>query len=161
MAQTLAQLARAKQFTKLDANSGFWQIPLDPASSLFTTFITPFGRYQFNRLPFGISSAPEHFQRRMTEALTGLAGTVCMMDDILVHGASREEHDQRLEAVLKRLSSLGITLNAEKCTFAQNCVKFLGHVIDNLGIRLDPKSMLSSDSRHPLLLEISDVFWGW
>ena len=136
--QTLAQLAGAKLFTKLDANSGFWQIPLDPISSLLTTFITPFGRYRFNRLPFGISSAPEHFQRRMMEALTGLAGTVCMMDDILVHGATQEEHDQRLEAVLERLSSLGMTLNAEKCTFAQSSVKFLGHVIDNLGIRPDP-----------------------
>ena len=57
-----------------------------------------------------------------------------MMDDILVHGATQEEHDQRLEAVLERLLSLGMTLNAEKCTFAQSSVKFLGHVIDNLGI---------------------------
>ena len=136
--QTLAQLAGAKLFTKLDANSGFWQIPLDPASSLLTTFITPFGRYRFNRLPFGISSAPEHFQRRMSEALAGLAGTVCMMDDILIHGASREEHDQRLETVLQRLANLGMTLNAEKCTFAQTSVKFLGHVIDGQGIRPDP-----------------------
>ncbi|KAL7872233.1 hypothetical protein SRHO_G00072160 [Serrasalmus rhombeus] len=60
---TLAMLAGAKVFTKLDATSGFWQIPLSEESSLLTTFITPFGRYAFNRLPFGISSAPEHFQR--------------------------------------------------------------------------------------------------
>ena len=136
--QTLAQLAGARMFTKLDANSGFWQIPLAPASSLLTTFITPFGRYRFNRLPFGISSAPEHFQRRMSEALTGLEGTVCMMDDILIHGVTREEHDQRLQAVLQRLNNLGMTLNAEKCTFSQTSVKFLGHVVDSQGIRPDP-----------------------
>ena len=88
--QTLAQSAGAKLFMKLDANSEFWQIPLALASSLLTTFITPFGSYRCNRLLFGISSAPEHFQRRMSEALTGLAGTVCMMDDILIHGATWE-----------------------------------------------------------------------
>ena len=100
--------------------------------------LTPFGRYRFNRLPFGISSAPEHFQRRMSEALTGLAGTVCMMDDILVYGETCEEHDQRLWTVLERLNDLGMTLNAEKCTFAQTSVKFLGHVIDSQGSKADP-----------------------
>lgn len=139
--QTLAQLAGARLFTKLDANSGFWQIPLAPTSSLLTTFITPFGRYRFNRLPFGISSAPEHFQRRMSDALTGLTGTVCMMDDILIHGATREEHDRRLQAVLQRLSDLGMTLNSEKCKFAQTSVNFLGHVINSQGIQPDPEKV--------------------
>ena len=139
--QILAQLAGAKLFTKLDANSGFWQVPLAPASSLLTTFITPFGRYRFNRLPFGITSAPEHFQRRMSEALAGLDGTVCMMDDVLIYGETREEHNIRLECVLQRLNDLGMTLNAEKCTFAQTSVKFLGHVIDSEGIKPDPDKL--------------------
>ena len=69
---TLAYLAGARVFSKLDANSGFWQIPLSQSSRLLTTFITPTGRYCFNKLPFGISSAPEHFQRRMSELLEGL-----------------------------------------------------------------------------------------
>ena len=59
---TLAQIQGARLFNKLDANSGFWQIPLADQSQLLTTFITPFGRYCFKKLPFGISSAPEHFQ---------------------------------------------------------------------------------------------------
>ena len=70
--ETLAQLAGARVFSKLDANSGFWQILLSEFSQLPTTFINPVGRYCFNKLPFGISSAPEHFQRRMSELLTGL-----------------------------------------------------------------------------------------
>ena len=139
--QILAQLAGAKVFTKLDANSGFWHIPLSPNSALLTTFITPFGRYHFRRLLFGISSAPEHFQRRMSEALSGLSGTVCLMDDILVYGATREEHDERLRHVLQRLSNLGMTLNSDKCRFAQSSVEFLGHVIDAQGIKPDPNKV--------------------
>ena len=83
---TLAQLTGATIFSKLDANSGFWQIPLADQSKLLTTFITPFGRYAFNKLPFGISSAPELFQKRMSKILEGLDGVVCLMDDVLVFG---------------------------------------------------------------------------
>ena len=154
--QTLAQLAGAKLFSKLDANSGFWQIPLDPTSSLLTTFITPFGRYCFHRLPFGISSAPEHFQRRMSEALSGLTGVVCMMDDVLIHGTTREEHDERLEKVLQRLQELGMTLNSEKCQFAKKSIKFLGHVIDSTGIRPDP-SKVSAILEVPAPENVGDV----
>ena len=74
---TLAQLMGAAVFSKLDANSGFWKIPLAEESRKLITFITPFGRYQFNKLPFGISSAPELFQRRMNHILEGMCGTVC------------------------------------------------------------------------------------
>ncbi|UYV72289.1 K02A2.6-like, partial [Cordylochernes scorpioides] len=70
----LAQLNEAKIFSKLDANSGFWQIKLSEESQTLTTFITPFGRYKFKRLPFGISSAPEHFQKRMSAILRGING---------------------------------------------------------------------------------------
>ena len=61
-----------------------------------------------------------------------------MIDDILVLGQSQQEHDQRLESVLKRLIKAGITLNSEKCEFSKKCVKFLGHVIDEIGIHADP-----------------------
>ena len=136
--QTLAQLAGAAVFSQLDANSGFWQIALDPASALLTTFITPFGRFCFHRLPFGITSAPEHFQCRMSEILNGIPGVVCMMDDVLIHGTTLQEHDGRLRQVLERLQEAGVTLNKEKCRFAVTTVKFLGHVIDQSGIRPDP-----------------------
>ena len=80
--ETLVQLKDAKVFSKLDANSGFWQIKLASESALLTMFITPFGSYCFKRLPFGILSAPEVFQRRMSEILNRIEGAVCMMDDI-------------------------------------------------------------------------------
>ena len=64
--EALSKWSEAKEFLKLDANSGFWQIPLAEELKHFTTFITPVGRFCFNRLPFGICSAPEHFLRRMS-----------------------------------------------------------------------------------------------
>ena len=139
--ETLAQLYGATIFTRLDANSGFWQIPLSPESRLLTTFITPFGRYCFNKLPFGISSAPEHFQRRMSRILSGLAGVVCQMDDVLIFGCNRAEHDARLEAALTRIKAAGITLNRDKCVFGQEKLQFLGHVVDRNGISADPSKV--------------------
>ena len=147
--ETLAQLAGAKVFTKLDANSGFWQIPLSPSSRLLTTFITPLGRYCFNKLPFGISSAPEHFQRRMSDILTGLQGTLCQMDDILVFGKDQAEHDARLVAVLTRIEEAGGTLNPQKCEFSRDNLKFLGHVVDSSGIRADPDKTAAITKMHP------------
>ncbi len=94
----LAQLSGATCFSKLDANSGFWEIPLASESRLLTTFITPFGTFCFNKLPFGISSAPEHFQKRMNVVLEGLQGVVCLTDDVLVHGKTPEDHDTHLYA---------------------------------------------------------------
>ena len=136
--QTLAQLAGARVFSKLDTNSGFWQIPLSRESALLTTFITPFGRYCFHRLPFGITSAPEHFQRRMSDILNGLDGVVCMMDDVLIHRQTVQEHDERLVKVLHQLENAELTLNREKCQLSQSQIKFLGQVIDANGIRPDP-----------------------
>ena len=135
----LAQLSGAKLFSKLDANSGFWQIPLAKKSQPLTTFITPYGRYCFKKMPFGISSAPEHFQKRMSKILSGLDGVLCLMDDILVFESNKEEHDKRLRAALGRIEAAGATLNPSKCKFGKSQQTFLGHLVDQEGIRADPE----------------------
>ena len=139
----LAQLRKAKVFTKLDANSGFWQIPLSESSALLTTFITPYGRFCFNRLPFGISSAPEYFPKQMSQILAGLPGVLCMIDDILVFGKTQLEHDENLKAVLKRIEDEGATLNREKCSLSKSSVKFLGQTVQSTRIKPDMDKVLA------------------
>ena len=68
-------------------------MPLSPESLPLTTFITPFGRFCFHRLPFGITSAPEYFQRQMSEMLKDHDGVLCLMDDVLVYGKTESEHN--------------------------------------------------------------------
>ncbi|GFO30891.1 Pol polyprotein [Plakobranchus ocellatus] len=138
--EDLACLSGSKIFTKLDARSGFWQMPLDQQSRFLTTFLTPFGRFCMNRLPFGISSAPEIFQRRMSEILRDIDGVICHMDDILIHASNQDTHDERVRTVLQRLQQAGLTLN-EKCEFSKPVIKFLGHIIDGHGIRADPQKI--------------------
>jgi transposase InsO family protein len=135
--ENLAKLKGSVCYSKLDANSGFWQIPLDFESRKLTTFVTPFGRFCYNRLPFGISSAPEIFQRTMSQILEGLQGVICHMDDILIHGTNQHEHDSRVRAVLQRLRDAGLTLN-NKCEFSKHEIIFLGHIVSPKGIQADP-----------------------
>ena len=93
-------------FTKLDATSGFWQLSLDDATAKLTAFMTPFGRYFFRCLPFGISLAPEVFHRTMENIFGDTDGVKCYMDDILVHADGMEEDDGRFDQALNVLLKL-------------------------------------------------------
>lgn len=136
--ETLAKLAGARYFSTLDTKKGFWQVPLDPASQPLTTFITPFGRYMFRRLPFGISSAPEIFQRRLMSILDRIGGVCVFMDDILIYASTQAEHDAILEQVRQALAAAHVTLNPDKNQLCQPSVKFLGHLLDANGVSPDP-----------------------
>ncbi|UYV84092.1 K02A2.6-like, partial [Cordylochernes scorpioides] len=134
----LGQLGEAKFFSKLDANSGFHQIPLSPDCQHLTTFITPFGRYKFCRMPFGISLAPEYLQRVMLIILQGMDGVICYLDDILIFASDSKTHDRILRLVLRKLKEAKVTLNKAKCVFGVPRINFLGHILDEDGIRPDP-----------------------
>ena len=136
-----AEIGNVRVFSKLDANSGYWQMPHSLNCKDLTTFITPFGRFRCNRLPFGISSAPEIFQRTMQKVLVGTEGALCHMDDILVYGETLQQHDRRLNLVLNKLREAGLTLNKEKCEFALTSIQFLGHRISQNGISADPNKV--------------------
>ena len=84
--ELFAKMQGAKFFTSLDAASGFWQIPLADESSELTTFLTPYGRFRFTRLPFGLNSGSEVFHRAMHTILQGIEGVTCYIDDVLIWG---------------------------------------------------------------------------
>ncbi|GFR84159.1 Pol polyprotein [Elysia marginata] len=122
-------------FSKLDLSSGFSQIPLDPDTAKLTTFITPCGRFSYKRLPFGISSVPEIFQRTMTDILKHGNNTLCYMDDILIHSKNSKEHEKNIEETLKKLKAAGVRLNDSKCLYRQKEIDFLGFKINKDGVK--------------------------
>jgi hypothetical protein len=133
-----AELSEAKVYSTIDLLSGFWQFGLDKASAELLTFATPFGRYQYNRLPFGLSCAPEMFHKRVVECLSGIPGVIVYIDDILIWGRTKEEHDARLAQVLEKLKDKEFSLNPKKCVMSQTSVKFLGHIVENGELKVDP-----------------------
>ena len=128
-------IKNAKVFTVLDAKNGFWQVALDSKSSFLTTFNTPFGRYRWKRMPFGIRSAPEVWQRKMNELIENLRGVEVIADDFLVcgFGDTEEEaikdHDSNLAAFLRRARQKNLKLNSTKMKLRLTEVPFIGHVL--------------------------------
>lgn len=131
------RMHNARVFAKLDANKAFYQIPLDEPSQLLTTFNTPFGRYCFLRMPFGIKSAQEVFQKRVAEHFGSMPGVETDIDDILVWATSEDELETRLDAVLNKCEQIKLTLNREKCVFKTEEVAYIGHVLTPDGIKPD------------------------
>lgn len=120
-------MPNVKYFSVLDANQGFWQINLDDESLKLCTFNTPIGRYTFLRLPFGISSAPEVFQRAIVQMTEGLDGVVNIIDELLVWGDSVAEHDHRLKLLLESAKDNNLKMNKNKCFVRTKEIKYIGH----------------------------------
>ena len=130
------QFAGSTVFSKLDAKD--WSVHLDPDSQLITTFWTPFGRYCWTRLAFGLRVSQDIFQARMDEILEDLTGVVGITDDVCVHGKDEEEHDRNLKALMDRAKETGLVFNSDKCTIRQPEISFFGNIYSKDGIRPDP-----------------------
>lgn len=136
---TLRSLDGSSVFSTLDLKSGYWQIEVSPSDRKKTAFITPFGLYEFNVMPFGLNNAPATFQRAMATILKGCVGRNCFiyLDDIIVFSDSKQQHLEDLAEILEKLKTNGLKLHRKKCEFFQSSVNFLGHVISAEGIRVD------------------------
>ena len=136
--EVVSGMPGTKLFSVLDARSGFLQIKLDYESSLLTTFNTPSGRYRWLRLPFGIKSAPEIYQRVMDTMLEGIPGCRAIMDDILIAAKNPVEHDEILTQVIERAKSWNLKLNYDKCHIRKSEVQYVGHLVTARGLKPDP-----------------------
>lgn len=136
----LDKLRDAKYLTTLDIKSAYWQIPVAQESRHLTAFIVPNrGLFQFKRLPFGLHSAPKTWQRLADQLLCGLEDYAFVyLDDIIICTSTFGKHLEVLEEILKRLREARLTLNREKCVFCRSELRYLGYVVNQFGLLVDP-----------------------
>ncbi|XP_055906656.1 uncharacterized protein K02A2.6-like [Eupeodes corollae] len=154
------KLRNGKLFTKIDLSDAYLQIELDAESKKLVVINTPFGLYQYQRMPFGINSAPGEFQHVMEQILIGLPVGI-YLDDLLVTGENDEEHLANLNAVFSRLQANGFRCNIDKCDFARHEIEYLGHSISASGIRpLEDRLLAIKEQSSPTNLKELEAVMG-
>ena len=138
----VSNLGTISKVSKIDANSGFWTLPMNEESQLWTTSNTPWGCYCFTKMPFGLSQAQYFFQYYMDLNFQGINSTTNIIaDDVMIHGQDDSEYDRHLLQVLNKCREIGLKLNPDKGEFSQTSVTFYGNVVSNQGLRPDPRKV--------------------
>ena len=132
------EFAHPRFFTKLDAYHGYWSIVLDQNSSLLTTFNSPFGRYHFLWLPFGLVCSQDIFQKKMDQILEECQGCIRIADDITVHGCTEAEHDTHLWDLMWIVCKYDLVFNPQKTHMKAQAINFFGCLYNANGVHPDP-----------------------
>ena len=139
MEAILDQLARAKYYSTMDMQSGFWQLPMAKADRAKTAIVTEDGQYQWLRMPMGLSGAPSSYQCAMNQVLAGLQPHTALIyiDDLVCHSETFDGHLQDLQKVFDRFMEVGLKIKLKKCTWATPSISFLGVTVSAKGIECD------------------------
>ena len=133
-----------KVFSTLDLRSGYHHIGLSDSAKPKTAFVVSgMGKFEFNRVPFGLAQAPAYFQRLINEVLTDCNFAMGYLDDIIIFSKTEEEHLQHLEEIFERLQKAGLKLKLQKCSFFKKHIQYLGHLISDEGIQPLPEKLES------------------
>ena len=130
-----AKLKGAKFFSTIDLRSGYYHIALGKESRVKTAFVTPFGKYEFLQVPFGLAQAPAFFQHLMNKVLDNCSFAMMYLDDIIIFSNSEEEHLAHIEEIFRRLEAADLKMKRSKCDFFKKHIHYLGHLISADGIR--------------------------
>lgn len=141
----IARLAGQAWFITLDLASGYYQVPIGEQSKHLTSFVTPDGQFEFNRMPFGLANAPAVFQRMMNQLLgsSRFSKAMAYIDDLLIYGKDPDECLDRLEDILKLIEKANLTLNLSKCQFLMEDIDYLGYQISSAGMQPGEKKIIS------------------
>ena len=123
-----------KYFSTLDAKSGYWTKKLSEKSQLLTAFNTPFKKYCFVRMPFGLSVSSEIFCEQMDRVLSGIPGTFPCADDVKIQGSTEEHHDIHLLETVSKAMAAGIKFNPQKCQIKKDKIEYFGRVVSRKGV---------------------------
>ncbi|KAG0440724.1 Retrovirus-related Pol polyprotein from transposon [Dictyocoela muelleri] len=131
----LRNLKGSSYFSAIDLNQGFYQIPIKKEDQCKTSFVLPWGQYEYTVMPFGLTNALRTFQRIMNLIFSDLKQVKVYMDDLLIHSSDEKTHLNDINLVLKILFDSNISVNFDKSVFGKSELIYLGHIIDNEGIK--------------------------
>ena len=143
-----SQLNAVKYFSTLHLQAGYHHIRLDE-SSIPKTFTSPFGKYEYIEVPFGLAQALAYFQELMTGVLKDFPFAVAYLDDIIIFSRTAEEHLDHIKQVLKKLWNTQLSMKLSKCHFFAKKIQCIGHILSTMGIRPLPSKIQATDNMHP------------
>ena len=144
-----SKLNRATYFTTLDLHAGYHHIPLDKPSIPKTAFNSPFGKYEYIKVPFGLAQAPAYFQELMTGILNYFPFTIAYLDDIIIFSKTPQEHLSHICMVFEKLRTANLSMKKSKCNFFSKEIQYLGHILSTTGIRPLPSKTHAIQHMNP------------